>query len=400
MYTFFTSFYIGSEEVKNSLAELYFVTDASATLKVIGYYTRIIRKNINIVAVDDFSFVKKLYSSGYSYSFGGTDQEIPLQPQGYGNLFLTNGSLVSLLGFNTSLVPTSDLPYEGKPLTIFNKTAVSITLKHFETASIPFLNKDSQDLILPPNESVTYLYSATGCSEFSRSFARLSSDANNSLTTGTDGGTFYQSEDTNITIVSSLPTVDIQLNKLYKLPDDSLQFYNGTTWVVVGGSGGGGGSEYPKEIVFINNGIIPTHTGTTSTALIRSNVVPANTIPLNCVINIEFLGTFNASSFPKKIFLNLNATNPNFGILLNEDNSGTNNNYFTLRKYRVTIPIINGVIINNLYANNSSDYLGLQSSLGINRTIDNNFNILCILSNASDSFLLRYVKIVISENND
>lgn len=41
---------------------------------------------------------------------------------------------------------------------------------------------------------------------------------------------------TNITIVSTLP-ITPELNKLYKLPDDSLQFYNGTEWVVVGSGG-------------------------------------------------------------------------------------------------------------------------------------------------------------------
>lgn len=53
---------------------------------------------------------------------------------------------------------------------------------------------------------------------------------------------------TNITPVATLPTVDIDLNLIYKLPDDSLQFYNGTDWVVIGG----GGSQGLQEVLDVN----------------------------------------------------------------------------------------------------------------------------------------------------
>jgi hypothetical protein len=50
--SFVAPFYLGSEDVINSPAELYLVTDANASVVVLGWYVRILRKNINIITVD------------------------------------------------------------------------------------------------------------------------------------------------------------------------------------------------------------------------------------------------------------------------------------------------------------------------------------------------------------
>ena len=45
-------FYMGSTDITDYPAELYLTTDSSATVKVDGWYVRILRKNINIITVD------------------------------------------------------------------------------------------------------------------------------------------------------------------------------------------------------------------------------------------------------------------------------------------------------------------------------------------------------------
>ncbi len=49
---FVAPFYMGSTYITDYPAELYLTTDANATVKVNGWYVRIIRKNINIITVD------------------------------------------------------------------------------------------------------------------------------------------------------------------------------------------------------------------------------------------------------------------------------------------------------------------------------------------------------------
>jgi hypothetical protein len=50
--SFVAPFYLGSLDIINSPAELYLTTDANATIRVYGWYVRILRKNINIITVD------------------------------------------------------------------------------------------------------------------------------------------------------------------------------------------------------------------------------------------------------------------------------------------------------------------------------------------------------------
>jgi hypothetical protein len=50
--SFVAPFYMGSTYITDYPAELYLTTDASATVKVDGWYVRILRKNINIITVD------------------------------------------------------------------------------------------------------------------------------------------------------------------------------------------------------------------------------------------------------------------------------------------------------------------------------------------------------------
>lgn len=46
------SFYIGSEDIKNAPAELYLLLDSSGSVKVNGWYTRILRKGLNIIDIN------------------------------------------------------------------------------------------------------------------------------------------------------------------------------------------------------------------------------------------------------------------------------------------------------------------------------------------------------------
>ena len=50
-------FYIGSDDIKNAPAELYILADTTGSVKVNGWYTRIIRKSINVIDVDTTSVV-------------------------------------------------------------------------------------------------------------------------------------------------------------------------------------------------------------------------------------------------------------------------------------------------------------------------------------------------------
>jgi hypothetical protein len=45
------SFYIGSEDVRDAPAELYILVDASGSVKVNGWYVRVLRKNLNLVGI-------------------------------------------------------------------------------------------------------------------------------------------------------------------------------------------------------------------------------------------------------------------------------------------------------------------------------------------------------------
>ena len=46
-----TSFYIGSEDIRTAPAKLYAYVDTTGTIKVNGWYTRILRKNLNLVTI-------------------------------------------------------------------------------------------------------------------------------------------------------------------------------------------------------------------------------------------------------------------------------------------------------------------------------------------------------------
>ena len=49
--TFITTFYIGSEDVKNYPARLYITSDDDATVEVVGWFCRVFRKSVNIVDI-------------------------------------------------------------------------------------------------------------------------------------------------------------------------------------------------------------------------------------------------------------------------------------------------------------------------------------------------------------
>ncbi|UOX35315.1 hypothetical protein LXD69_07290 [Flavobacterium sediminilitoris] len=120
-------------------------------------------------------FVKKIFSNSYAYPASGSNAVIELRPDGSSYYTLTNSSLVSLSGFKKTLITgvfSAEEPYNNKEITIFNKTGVAFTINNLEDSAgnIPFFLKGGVDLVFPPNENITFLYSDSGINEKFRSW--------------------------------------------------------------------------------------------------------------------------------------------------------------------------------------------------------------------------------------
>lgn len=108
------------------------------------------------------SFVKKSFSYPFLFDQSGTDKVIPLDPNGFSEIRLTNSSLTSVSGFDLTLITGNagaELPYPGKVYIIINLTGNPVTLKHNDgTADILFLAKSGADLVIPNNERLAVVY--------------------------------------------------------------------------------------------------------------------------------------------------------------------------------------------------------------------------------------------------
>lgn len=120
------------------------------------------------------SYVKKSFYSTSEYNGVGSNVIIPFNPNGYSEIRLINSGLVSISGFDLSLMtgPNAEFPYQGKEIMIWNRTGGNVTLKHedFATADYPMFLRAETDLVLPDNHILTFKYDAGGLQEKDKSF--------------------------------------------------------------------------------------------------------------------------------------------------------------------------------------------------------------------------------------
>jgi len=140
------------------------------------------------------SFVKKSFFAPFISTVTGADAIIPLDPNGYTEIRLTDASLTSIAGFDLSLitgVPTAEVPYNGKPYIIRNLTGNDITIKNeLGAADYPFFLSGGADLVFPNGQAIYVLYDASGFNEIFKSWCTLDeatdfgNTTTNNITTG------------------------------------------------------------------------------------------------------------------------------------------------------------------------------------------------------------------------
>lgn len=120
------------------------------------------------------SYVKKSFSSTSEYNGVGSNVIIPFNPNGYSEIRLINSGLVSISGFDLSLMtgPNAEFPYQGKEIMVWNRTGGNVTLNHedFATADYPMFLRAETNLVLPDNHILTFKYDAGGLQEKDKSF--------------------------------------------------------------------------------------------------------------------------------------------------------------------------------------------------------------------------------------
>lgn len=87
--SFHTGFYIGSEDIQNYPAEIYLISDNGATVKVNGWYIRIIRQSANIISTNSGTE----YNQNYTYISGGQTIAVPATLK-VSSMFLNDGRLL------------------------------------------------------------------------------------------------------------------------------------------------------------------------------------------------------------------------------------------------------------------------------------------------------------------
>lgn len=156
-------------------------------------------------------YVEKSFASSYAYpSITGTDAVIPLPANGASTIIVNNSSLISIAGFDLSLItgnPNAKVPYLGKEYTLENQTNNNITLKHLSSVAIEFFALDKTDLIIPPGKSVRFNY---GGSQVKETFKNWNSQKYKTISSNTTlDNTFHNAivwviGNCNITIPSDL----------------------------------------------------------------------------------------------------------------------------------------------------------------------------------------------------
>ncbi|NHN26746.1 hypothetical protein FIA58_013760 [Flavobacterium jejuense] len=119
-------------------------------------------------------FVKKEWSNFYAYANSGSNQVLPLRPNGIANYTVTNSLLTSISGFDKSLLIDAESLsglYLGKNLIIWNQTANPITLLNGTAAEIPF--NFGSNLVIPSGEKILIFYDGIELRELFKSWSNI-----------------------------------------------------------------------------------------------------------------------------------------------------------------------------------------------------------------------------------
>lgn len=120
-------------------------------------------------------FVKKTFAQPFSFTGTGEHATIPLDPLGREEIRLTNASLVSIGGFDLSLItgnPSAEVPYLGKRYRIRNLTGVDVTLLNdYIMPDIIFYSRDGEDVIIPNGHEIEIIYAGGAFAEGLRSWS-------------------------------------------------------------------------------------------------------------------------------------------------------------------------------------------------------------------------------------
>lgn len=120
-------------------------------------------------------FVKKSFTSPFISNVTGENAIIPLNPNGYSEIRLNNSDLISISGYDLSLITgisTAEVPYNGKPYVIRNLTGNSIIIKNedYANSSNPFYLTGGEDLEFPNNQAIYVSYDSAGFNELFKSW--------------------------------------------------------------------------------------------------------------------------------------------------------------------------------------------------------------------------------------
>jgi len=193
-------FSLDYQEHIDNPASLCIICDKNASVKVIGWYSRVLLKNINLVNFDDSNLKRKTESLKYTDNLlTGSESLIELQPDGSSYYEFTNSGLVSIKGFSFSLLdvaPSPQYPYEGKDFIIKNSTGVDITLKEniISGTEIPFKLKGSADVVVSNGEAV-WFKTVNGIVEAEEIMRSFGSETPQNLQSVIDTGGYWESTD-------------------------------------------------------------------------------------------------------------------------------------------------------------------------------------------------------------
>ena len=354
-------------------------------------------------------FVKKTDFNPYNSNVTGTDAIIPLNPNGYSEIRLNNPDLISISGYDLSLITgisTAEVPYNGKPYVIRNLTGNSIIIKNedYANSSNPFYLTGGEDLEFPNNQAIYVSYDSAGFNELFKSWISGKQNIVKSVSTDTtavkdefyhvvadiiftDPATAEEKDHYSVVCVNGTATIG---GVVYPIGSYVVRSYIGGVW-----SSKVIGEKQTSRVVTQENNVthtIPILTGTIGIVKIKDFVLPANSVPANGLLTISAFVKISASTNYKYFYMNFNSINVNLNILMNYQHLRTNGSldYYQLI---VNIPIVNSVLMPNKVSNSIYVNGGLYSEIPIDTTIDNNVAFFGDLRVATDFIELKSITI-------
>lgn len=236
-------------------------------------------------------YKKKSESLAYSDpTLSGSNAVIEFQPNGQSVYAFSNSGLISIDGFGSSLIignPTAEVPYNGKDIFIYNNKSGNLILKHDGPgiAAVKFLLENDIDLVIPPGGKVWLKYGLSHCEIIFKSW-----ETSIDLSTKADlvGGVVpssqlpsYVDDVLEFADLASFPATG-ETGKIYlALDTNSTYRWTGSVYVKIGGS---------QSFLVIHKNVVDSSpvTGTTSSTVVETFTIPANTIQVGDLI--EFRG--------------------------------------------------------------------------------------------------------------